>query len=59
MVTFGKKLEANGLWESSRMMLPQHKDESRKQATPIECPDVKKSESYKECWKFLIIMLYI
>ncbi|SEC43335.1 YolD-like family protein [Paenibacillus sp. GP183] len=27
-----KKLEANGLWESSRMMLPEHKDVTRRQA---------------------------
>jgi hypothetical protein len=28
----GKKLEENGLWESSRMMLPEHKDATRRQA---------------------------
>ncbi|MFK7692842.1 YolD-like family protein [Paenibacillus sp. HJGM_3] len=28
----GKKLEHNGLWESSRMMLPQHKEQSLLQA---------------------------
>jgi hypothetical protein len=32
----GKKLEANGLWESCRMMLPQHKDASVRQATQFE-----------------------
>jgi hypothetical protein len=32
----GKKLEANGLWESSRMILPEHKDASRRQATHVE-----------------------
>jgi hypothetical protein len=32
----GKKLEANGLWESSRMMLPQHKDASVRKPTQIE-----------------------
>jgi hypothetical protein len=32
----GKKLEANGLWESSRMMLPEHKDASRRQAKQTE-----------------------
>jgi hypothetical protein len=32
----GKKLEANGLWESSRMILPEHKDASRRQATQVE-----------------------
>jgi hypothetical protein len=26
----GKKLEGNGLWESSRMMLPEHKSRIRK-----------------------------
>lgn len=25
----GRKLEANGLWESSRMMLPEHKESIR------------------------------
>jgi hypothetical protein len=32
----GKKLEANGLWESSRMILPEHKNASRKQANQVE-----------------------
>ncbi|SEB67899.1 hypothetical protein SAMN05443246_1552 [Paenibacillus sp. GP183] len=32
----GKKLEANGLWESSRMMLPEHKDATRRQAKQID-----------------------
>lgn len=30
-----KKLEANGLWESSRMMLPQHKERINEHRTQI------------------------
>ncbi|WP_408895379.1 hypothetical protein [Paenibacillus taichungensis] len=30
-----KKLEANGLWESSRMMLPQHKERIIQHRTQI------------------------
>jgi hypothetical protein len=26
LYTMGKKLEGNGMWESSRMMLPEHKE---------------------------------
>jgi hypothetical protein len=28
-----KKLEANGIWESSRMIIPQHKEAAIRQAT--------------------------
>jgi hypothetical protein len=31
----GKKLEANGLWESSRMIIPQHKEAALRQAAEV------------------------
>ncbi|MEC0213106.1 hypothetical protein ABEX47_06730 [Paenibacillus ehimensis] len=36
-----KKLQGNGLWESSRMMLPQHKEQSMS-ALPQTAPPTKK-----------------
>jgi hypothetical protein len=30
-----KKLEANGLWESSRMIIPQHKESALRQAAEV------------------------
>jgi hypothetical protein len=49
-----KKLEANGLWESSRMMLPQHKEQSMstQNQTPAPAakpPTRKELELMREC----------
>jgi hypothetical protein len=48
-----KKLEGNGLWESSRMMLPQHKEQSLrtpsgKPASPSEPPTTKEMELMRD-----------
>lgn len=48
-----KKLEGNGLWESSRMMLPQHKDQSMQlqngiPAAPSEPPTKKEIEVMRD-----------
>jgi len=49
-----KKLEGNGLWESSRMMLPQHKEQAlslqnSKPSLKREPPTKKELELMKDC----------
>ncbi|RUT39487.1 YolD-like family protein [Paenibacillus anaericanus] len=45
-----KKLQGNGLWESSRMMLPQHKEmiqESKKDYSKKKKPDLDEQEIHQ------------
>lgn len=49
-----KKLTANGLWESSRMMLPQHSERIvayHEEATRIKMPEIHEDEKQEFMYK--------
>lgn len=50
-----KKLEMNGLWESSRMMLPQHKES----AIRVQKDKHTFNDKYLMSKKFTLFLLYL